>query len=159
MILVDQTGPILVTVWNDLAEKMTEAWNSLQNSRTSNSEGPANHIVDFQRIRVYSLPKTDWNGEALTKIRYLRNVESPGATGNETKFTMLAQPTAFNLLKIKWTLPPPHCCVVNFQTLKNKLRAPCRLTVRGTVSGVKPIEITQSGNRKECVFFSSSNFN
>ena len=153
LILVDQTGPIQVQIWgDDLGDTIINAWSRLQTNQASPSAERAPHIVDLQRVRVQAFPKSDWNGDCLTRMRFLRSVENFGANSNATTVTMLTQPTSFNLLERKWMQPPLNVCISKFQTIKNKLRAPFRITLSGVISDVKPLDITQNGNTKETFF-------
>ena len=152
-ILVDQTGPIQVQIWgDDLGETIIDAWNRLQTNQAAPAEDRAPHIVDLQRVRVQAFPKSEWNGEMLTRMRFLRNVENLGANSTATTVTMLTKPTSFNLLERKWVQPSPNVCISKFQTIKSKLRAPFRVTVSGVVTDVTPVDTTQNGNVKEMFF-------
>ena len=153
MILVDQTGPIQVQIWeDDLGETIIDAWNRLHTNQSVPTAERAPHIVDLQRVRVQAFPKSVWNGDSLTRMRFLRSVENLGANSNATTVTMLKKPTSFNLLERKWMPPPLNVCISEFQRIKNKLRAPFRITVSGVIADVKPLDMTQNGNTKDAFF-------
>ena len=61
---------------------------------------------------------------------------------------MLETPTADNLLKMPFAVPPPDCCVTDFRALRNKLTPPFRLTVKGKIVDLQGRELSQSGNPK-----------
>ena len=156
LILVDQTGPIQVQIWGeDLGETIIDAWNRLQSNQATPSAERPPRIVDLQRVRVQAFPKTEWNGDSLTRMRFLRNVEKVGVNSTPTTVSMLTKPTSFNLLERKWVQPPPSVCISKFQTIKNKLRAPFRITVVGIVADVSPVDVTQNGNTKDIFFYSN----
>ena len=156
LILVDQTGPIQVQIWEeDLGETIIDAWNRLQSNQATPSAERPPRIVDLQRVRVQAFPKTEWNGDSLTRMRFLRNVEKVGVNSTPTTVSMLTKPTSFNLLERKWVQPPPSVCISKFQTIKNKLRAPFRITVVGIVADVSPVDVTQNGNTKDIFFYSN----
>ena len=153
LILVDQTGPIQVQIWgNELGETITDAWNRLQTNQTAPTTERAPYIVDLQRVQVQAFPKSDWNGDSLTRMRFLQSVENLGANSNSTTVTMLTKPSSFNLLERKWMPPPLNVCIYEFQRIKNKLRAPFRITVSGVIADVQPLNVTQKGNTEEAFF-------
>ena len=84
MLLVDKTGPVQVIVWGELASKITDHWNVLQAARASSTQSDVPHIVDFQKVRVFPLVKSDYNGESITRIRTLRTMENTGDPINAT---------------------------------------------------------------------------
>ena len=153
LLLVDKTGPVQVIVWGDLASKITDHWNMLQAARASSTQSDVPHIVDFQKVRVFPLVKSDYNGESITRIRTLRTMENTGEPINATTMCFKTTPTTPNLLEMEWRLPPPNCCVCSFHTVKSKLRAPFRLTLKGIIQDVQPLDVTLQGNTKERAFY------
>ena len=154
LVLVDQTGPVKVVIWGNLALEITTAWKSLQRARALASTTVCEYIVDLQRVHVYSLPKNDWNGSCLTRLRYLRSVDNPAVLANATSLNMIAKPSSSNLLDMHWVQPPSYVCVSNFDTIKTKLHAPFRITIKGMVTDVAPTNVTNQGNVQDlfCCF-------
>ena len=151
-VLVDQTGPVKVVMWGNLALEITKAWKSLQRARALASTSVCEYIVDLQRVHVYSLPKNDWNGQCLTRMRYLRSVDNPTVLTNATSLKMITKPSSLNLLGMAWLEPPTYACVSNFATLSNRLYAPFRITIKGMVIDLAPVNVTNQGNVQD-VFF------
>ena len=61
---------------------------------------------------------------------------------------MLERPTADNLLKMQFAVPPPDCCVTVFRALRNKLTPPFRLSVKGKIVDLQGMVTSQGGNLK-----------
>ena len=153
LVLVDQTGPIKVVLWGNLALEITTAWKSLQRARALASTTVCEYIVDLQRVHVYSLPKDEWNGPCLTRMRYLRSVDNPAVFANATRLKMISKPSTVNLLHMHWIEPPSYACVSNFGTISSGLHAPFRITVRGIVMDLAPENLTNQGNIQDLCFF------
>ena len=47
-----------------------------------------------------------------------------------------------------YAIPPSDCCVTVFRSLRNKLTPPFRLTLKGKVVDLQPVEYSQVGNPK-----------
>ena len=154
LVLVDQTGPVKVVIWGNLALEITTAWKLLQRARALASTSVCEYIVDLQRVHVYSLPKNDWNGLCLTRMRYLRSVDNPAVLENATSLNMIAKPFASNLLDMHWVQPPSYVCISEFDTIKTKLQAPFRITIQGMVTDVAPANLNNQGNVQDlfCCF-------
>jgi hypothetical protein len=147
-LLVDQTGPIGVSVWGDFAEQICLLWRELQQARGCGTIGRC--IVDLKRVRIQNLPKSSWNGEVLTRIRSLASVE---AAGSETGTMLQAVniPSTPNMISMSFAVPSHLCCISNYHSVRNKLRSPFRASFKGYIMDVEPVEVSQAGNQK-CKF-------
>ena len=61
---------------------------------------------------------------------------------------ILPKPTAPNLTTMVYEVPPSDCCITQFRALRNRLNHPFRLTVKGKVADVQPVEMSTAGNPK-----------
>ena len=150
-ILIDRSGPVLVTLWGDRTEDLRRAWSAIERD-TGKSGIEVRNIIDLQRVKITQLPKNAWNGDCLTQIRVLSSVEGIKGTSTSTSVNVLSKRDAINISRDEFISPRHNCCISNFQTFKGKLEAPFRVTIKGVVADTKPMEMAQSGNPKELRF-------
>ena len=143
--IVDKSGPISVCLWGEVAESMCGVWREHQERRQRGQSGPC--YVDLCNLRIQGIAKNTWNGEVLTRMRTLTSIESVGGEGGTT-VKGLPQPYAANMVTMSFSVPPSECCVSAFRSVRNKLRAPFRATLRGKVVDLQPIEMSHSGSVK-----------
>ena len=70
--------------------------------------------------------------------------------GGDGGTTVKALPRASsdNITSKSFSVPPSGCCVSVFRVLRNKLTPPFRLSVRGKVVDLQPVEMSQGRNAK-----------
>ena len=61
---------------------------------------------------------------------------------------ILDRPTAANMTTMRFTLPPEEFCVSEFKDFRNRLKPPFRITIRGQVLDLQPIQRSYTGNEK-----------
>ena len=84
----------------------------------------------------------------LSHFRNLASIAAVGATPG-TELTVVEKPTAQNMLPITtFKEPSARCCVANFQSIRSKLQAPFRATLKGVIADLLDPEYTQSQNVK-----------
>ena len=129
----DKKGVINVSLWNALADEICAIWRVIVEAR-KNNRNPS-RIDELSKTRIQS-PRTNyWNGEILTNIRTLVSIEKgQGETG--TSIQVLQAPTAANLITLTYSVPSTNCCMSVFRTLRNKLRARFRVTLKGKIVDV-----------------------
>ena len=141
-ILLDKTGPVYVTVWEGLAERICEEWREVEAARAQGQS--LRKIINLSIVRVQSVAKSKWNGELLSHFRTLASIAAVGATPG-TELTVVEKPTAQNMLPITtFKEPSARCCVANFQWIRSKLQAPFRATLKGVIADLLDPEYTQS---------------
>ncbi|CAK0842742.1 unnamed protein product [Prorocentrum cordatum] len=104
-------------------------------------------IVELDRVRIHGVAKNSWNGESLTRIRTLSSVDAVGKDSGTT-IARLPQATTENLRSMTYAVPPAGRCVSTFRSLRNKLTPPFRVTMKGVVGDLQPLETSQGGNSK-----------
>ena len=144
-ILVDLEGTIPLTVWDELADRICEIWREVAEARERGEN--SRKIIDLSIMRLQTVLKSKWNGEILTPFRILGSIEAVG-TQRGTELNVLSSATAPNLMNASFIEPSPRFCVGNFQSIRGKLRAPFRITVKGMVMDLCEVEYTQSQNTK-----------
>ena len=145
MILVDKTGPVSACLWGDAAEDVCTVWRNVQEKRQRKENAPA--VVELSNARIQPALKNEWNGELLTRVSSLTSIESH-AKAPGTTVRALAQATAPNLTEMTFQIPPTDCCVSVFGGLQSKLSAPFRLSVKGVIIDLQPLEKSAGGNWK-----------
>ena len=138
-------GPISACLWGELAEDVCRIWQELQGRRALGEVAAC--VVELDRARIQGVAKNSWNGEVLTRMRTLSSVEGVGREAGTT-IVRLFQATADNLRSMTYVVPPAECCVSTFRTLRNKLIVPFRVTLKGVVVDLQPLETSQGGNPK-----------
>ena len=103
--------------------------------------------MDLSKVRIQEAARNSWNGESLTRMRSLSSIAS-SKSEEGTVVKALPQATTDNLISMTFAVPSPDCCVSVFRTLRNRLAAPFRLTVRGKVADLQALEMSQGGNPK-----------
>ena len=66
VMLVDSTGPVLLTVWSEHATAFLEAKDKLRHA-----SAVAKIIVKIQGFRVTTMAQSEWNGRVVTTIKTL----------------------------------------------------------------------------------------
>ena len=144
-VFVDKTGPVDVTLWGSIAEQVCGIWRHAVET-CSPGQNPR-CLLEFSKMRVHAFPKNNWNGAFLTKMRQLSSLEAVDADPG-TVLCVVSAPSAPNMNSATFTVPGPDYCVTNFQSLRNKLRAPFRVTLKGVVVDLLPLDHSQAGNKK-----------
>ena len=145
VMFADRTGPIFACLWGQAAESICSIW---RQARAKNAEGlPIPPIIDVSNVRIQGAAKNGWNGVLLTHISMLTSVESAASTG-ETVLKVLPKATAPNLTSMEYEPPQMQCCISEFFSLRDRLKHPFRLTVKGLVMDLRAPEMTAGGNRK-----------
>ena len=132
-------------LWGDVAEKICSIWREHQDRLEEGETLP--RVVELSKVRIQGLVKNAWNGESIARIRTLSSMEKVN-NDSGTTVRALDEATADNLINKTFTVPPPDCCVSVFRTLRNKLNSPFRLSVKGKVVDLQPLEMTLSGHPK-----------
>ena len=145
VIFVDKTGAISACLWGEVAEHICSIWRDVQESRERGAAKPC--FVELIKVRILGVARNQWHGESITRIRILHAVDNSTREGGTT-VKVLEQPTADNLLKMTFAVPPPDCCVTVFRSLRNKLTPPFRLSVKGKIVDLQNRETSQNGNAK-----------
>ena len=144
-VLVDRTGPILLTVFGGLAVELSHQANELeaQKSRGVN----VHRFIEVDKARIVSFLKNDWNGQLLTQLRMLQTVRAAqNESGSTVRF--LPQGATAGLTSASFRVPSMACCISTFSSLGDKLTAPFRGTFHGFIMDVLPLDHTHSGNPK-----------
>ena len=152
-VLVDRTGPVLANVWGEGAQTICDAWNAIEAARADGVKSEGGNILDLQRVKITPLANNNWNGSSLTTTRTLGTVDVPKQPAMATKVSFLETPTESNMLHSEFTMLPASCCMTNFKAHESKFKAPFRITCTGTITDLKPVEFTQTGNPKESACF------
>lgn len=144
-VFVDRAGPVTVTLWGDTAEQVCGIW---RRAVETCPEGQSPRcLLEFSKLRIHDFPKNDWNGSFLTKMRQLSSLEAVG-TDPGTEVSLVHLVNAANMISTPFTVPSPEYCISNFQSLRSKLRAPFRVTLKGVVVDLLPLDHSQAGNKK-----------
>ena len=132
LLLVDNTGPVLVTLWGNVVN----VW-------YSSVRNPATPFVNLVGMRVADLPaRSTWHGTSLTPIRVLHSTPTIGSRPGTT-LTMLPSPTSPYLMSVMYIAPMPPVCVTQFMSVRSKLKAPFRITLRGIISDLSEMLLSQ----------------
>ena len=145
VIFTDKTGPVGAIFWNEFAEEICSIWRNVKEKRSQGVKLAC--VIDLTQMRVQGIPNNKWNGESITRMRTLTSVEGVGNDGG-TKINHIPQGTASNLTSLRWVNPTPECCVSSFRNLRKKLVSPFRLTIRGKIVDLQPLERSAGGNMK-----------
>jgi len=85
VVLLDDTGPVLVTLWGDCVSRF---FSSLRSSTESGRK-----LVHLSAVSISKLREDDWNGKCLTNIRVLSTTEARGKSLG-TVLTFVNEPTS-----------------------------------------------------------------
>ena len=137
LVLTDNSGPVLVTLWGNVATSFYSAIGS--------AVGP---IVALDAMRVAPLPaNSDWNGTSLTTIRVLHSTPPVGSRDGTTVTTAAKATSPY--LGTEFDPPPePPVCITQFVSVRNKLKSPFRISIRGVVTELSDMQFTQTESEK-----------
>ena len=130
LLLADNTGPVMVTLWG----KLVNDW-------YASGGHSATPFMTLEAMRVGELSKGTWNGPSLSAIRVLHSTH--GST-----LTMSSTPTSTYLVSATYTPPTSPVCESQFMSLHDKLVAPFRVTLRGFVSDLSEMLLSQQESTK-----------
>ena len=142
LLLVDKTGPVMVTLRNDAVRQF------LSLVPAGQSGSPGGRLVHLDVVRVVDLPKSEWNGECLTPMRALMSVPSTIKNAG-TVVTMPAVPTSSYLTTSVYTVPQAGLCT-DFLRKQHLCKAPFRGSFVGMITDVQEPGTTLAGLPKLC---------
>ena len=135
LVLMDKTGPVIITLWGDLVH----TWYSTMGN-------PATPYIRLTNLRVAELPRTEWNGTCVSRMRVLHST-SPTTRAAGTALSRTAEPTSPYLTQFTYTIPEAPACINQFLSLQSKLRAPFRITLRGIIDDIFDMLLTQQDSK------------
>ena len=136
LVLIDNTGPVAITLWGEVVH----SWYATMGN-------PATPYITLTNLRIAEMPRTEWNGSSLSRMRVLHSTAST-ALRPGTILSRAAQPTSPYLTRFTYTIPEAPACIGQFLSIQSKLRAPFRITLRGTVDDVSDMMLTQQDTKK-----------
>ena len=136
VLLADNTGPVLVTSSGNIVHTWYAALQS-----------PAAPYIQLTNLRVAELSRTEWNGVCLSRIRALHSTAS-SALRSGTTLCRLPAPTSPYMTSSAYTSPEAPACISQFLSLQSKLRAPFRITLRGSIDDLSDMSLTQQDSKK-----------
>jgi len=136
ILMTDNTGPVIITLWEDLVH----SWYATMGN-------PATPYIRLTNLRVAEVPRTEWNGTSLTRIRVLHSTTSTTLRSGTT-LSRMAEPTSPYLTRFTFTIPEAPACIGQFFSLQSKLRAPFRITLRGIIDDLSEMLLTQQDSKK-----------
>ena len=136
LLLMDKTGPVIITLWGDLVH----TWYSTMGN-------PATPYIRLTNLRVAELPRTEWNGTSVSRMRVLHST-SPTSRAAGTALSRTAEPTSPYLTQFTYTIPEAPAFINQFLSLQSKLRAPFRITLRGIIDDLSDMQLTQQDSKK-----------
>ena len=101
-ILVDDTGPIMVSLWGSCAEIFPE--------RRSRMETDAPALISFSALSVTTLQENDWNGRSLSVIQVLNTVEGRRSVANTESTFIRSSRSPFISKGITFQVPRGYAC-------------------------------------------------
>ena len=108
---------------------------------------PATPYIRLTNLRVAELPRTEWNGTCVSRMRVLHST-SPTSRAAGTTLSRTAEPTSPYLTQFTYTIPEAPACINQFLSLQSKLRAPFRITLRGIIDDLSDMMLTQQDSKK-----------
>ena len=143
IVLLDNTGPLMVTLWGDCVTSFFEQKRNLPQGTQANQKS----IVHLSALTYGKLPNSEWNGVCLSTIKVMSTMEARSKAA-ATVVTFMTLPSSPYLTKEKFDIPRPPACVALFSPCKNKMKAPFRGTFCGTVANTQDMEETVRGKQK-----------
>ena len=141
LMVLDQTGPVVITLWGDHTRQFLEAKeNILRQNRK------ARLVIRMTGFRIGGMQKNDYNGTILTTIKVLHSKEPSGSKPG-TVLDIREFATSPHLLDDSFQVPTKCACITSFSVWRSKLvAAPFRATLFGTVLNVKEMKDSQASN-------------
>ena len=121
LLLGDRTGPVMVTLWADLAKNFGD---DVAEQRVR-LPGPASFVVSLDSVEVASLPKTTWTGRCLTSMRVLHSL-APATGRVGTQVSIGNAPMSPFLTSGSFTVPPGEVWISRFSQVKSQCFAQFR---------------------------------
>ena len=133
VLLVDKTGPIIMTLWGDEAKTFSSKVEQCQ-------QRCQDVVVDCKFVEVNTMQKNNWNGNCVTQMRQLKSLEAVGDRAAST-IACIGKGTVPALTSMSFKLPSSEVCMYQF----THLTAPCRGTFKGVVMELGATDYSQSG--------------
>ena len=140
VVLIDDTGPVLVTLWGDCVSRF---FSSLRSSTER-----ARKLVHLSAVSISKLKEDDWNGKCLSNIRVLSTMEARGKSLG-TVLTFVNEPSSPFIGQVPLSVPNASACIASFLEWKPKFTAPFRATFVGTVANSRETSASIRGNAKK----------
>ena len=128
-----------------LAEQLSAIWRGLEDDKAKGKQ--LSRVLDFDKMRIQSASKNEWNGELVTRMRTLVSIEAVGVEVG-TSIRVLPRADVPSMLSMVYTVPDVTHCATNFRSVRHKFRAPFRASLKGIIVDVQEIEVSQTGNPK-----------
>ena len=106
MFLVDKTGPVFVSLWDEAAASFLDQLNALQASSEYDTHNPVS--VSLSLTVVTAITNNDWNGPCLTSMRTLHSANTAGGRAG-TEVILGGNPSS------------PHLTAGSFSTLSREV--------------------------------------
>ena len=139
IVLLDDTGPVLVSLWGDCVTSFLSQKQSVVGMKK---------LVHLSAVSIGSPRKDDWNGECLCTIRNLSTVAARGKS-MATVVTFLQHSDSPYIGKMSFSVPNPDACIGSFVGYKSKLTAPFRGNFVGVVADCQGVVESVRGNQKK----------
>ena len=101
--------------------------------------------MELSKVRIQAARKSDWNGELLSQMRSLVSI-APCEGEAGTSIQVKSRATAPNMMTSLYSVPSEWCCISVFRNLRNQLKAPFRITLKGQIVDVQPQDCSTQGN-------------
>ena len=135
--MFDSTGPVSVTLWGELCGIFISLMQSVN----------PQVIVQLHNVRVTPVPRNAFNGSLLTSMNVLQSID-PIGTRSGTEVTIVPNATSPYMIKNIFVPPPFPVCLADFRSVRSKLQAPFRVTLKGTVVDVREMDHSLQGENK-----------
>ena len=104
-------------------------------------------LLLVEGLRVADVPANDYNGSILTPMRVLHSITA--SKRNVSTALSVTQAVMSPYVQNHNYCPPDHPkCITHFMSMKSKMIAPFRATLRGTIASIQAIDQTQQGQGK-----------
>ena len=115
-------------------------WGNVVNLFYTAVGGRVTALVSFTAMRVGGLPvKSSWHGTSLTPIRTLHSTDTIGTRSGTTVTVIQAANSPF-MTSMEYVAPLSPSCIMQFASIRSKLQAPFRVTLRGVISDISEMQ-------------------
>ena len=144
LVIVDRTGPVLITLWGADAEIAETLLADFLNVHDSDVE--ERPLMALQNLRFQAIPQNSLNGRTVTRINILTNNRKQASISPQNAACIDAATSPY-MSSAKFVIPPVSVVLQRFNVL-DRTNAPFRVSLRGTVVDVGDVESSQQGNSK-----------
>jgi hypothetical protein len=148
ILLADNTGPVMVTLWDVAAKEFFLTVEKLSQADPDGKSVCRKTIVSLNGMKAGDLPNSTWNGNIVTRMKVLHSI--PKTQSREgTLISVIEAPSSPYLKEHQFHQPQSEVCVARYFPFRAKMSGAFRGTFKGMIADPLDSEVSRNGNLKK----------